>query len=241
MKRVSLVAGFLGILACSSSSKVAEPSNGGTGTESKAPLKASDASPTVTTQSPNSQGSKDASVTAIEMKYVGIHRIHPPLSDLLFDFVLHNNADRPRWFLLPRKLDVPPAPLGSSFNAMEAFALLGKGNVVLGEFLGVPGFQGVKLPAGGQIALRNVKVRLAGELPASPLHFEVVVCDQVSIRGEPIEAWFEGDPLSDATADVSRQNAKQISSRDTPDLKSVAAVLVGAERHTLSVEVTAPK
>lgn len=243
--RTGLIVGVLLVAAsCSSSAKVADPGSGGDiATEGETPVSSTsrDAGTSVTTRAPDAHGSKDAAVTAIEMKHVGIHRIHPPLAELKFDFALRNDADRARWFLLPRTYDAAARPLDSSSWGVEAYSLIGKGSVSLGEFGGVPGFQAVKLPARAQVTLHNIKVIMGGTLPTGPLHFEAVISDQVSIGGEPIEAWFESDPLSDATADVSRDNAKKLGSRQTPDLKDVPVALVGAERHTLSADLNAPK
>jgi len=84
----------------------------------------------------------------------------PPLAELYFDIVLHNDRAEPRWFLLPGNFGPGTSPLGTrgGVDTVEVFAPHGSGRVIVGHFLGTGGFQALLLPAHAQIRLRMFPV-----------------------------------------------------------------------------------
>jgi len=99
----------------------------------------------------------------------------PPLAELYFDIVLHNDRAEPRWFLLPSNFGPGTSPLGTrgGVDTVEVFAPHGSGRVIVGHFLGTGGFQALLLPAHAQIHLRMFPISYWGDVP-DHLQVEVV-------------------------------------------------------------------
>ncbi len=175
----------------------------------------------------------------IEVIFLTKRPEHPPITGLLFEVTLRNHFDGPRWFMLPSKFSSASEQMGGNgVSAVQVFALGGQGRVIVGRFLGAPGFQALLLPAGAELKLRRFPIQFFGKLPEDSLSMEVVIASQLTIGGEPAEAWFGMDPTCDLQADVTEDQRQRLGSRHAPDLKAVP-VSIGAERRvTLQVNLS---
>lgn len=166
---------------------------------------------------------------AAEIHFRELHFRKPPLVDLVFDVVLRNNRDQPRWFLLPSNLNSEKKRIAShnGVDALEVFAPSGKGRVIIGRFLGTGGFQALLLPAHAEIHLRGLPISYWGELP-DDLLIEVLVAKRLTIDGQAARTWFKTNPTSSKKADVTEAisgRTRMLHSRHTPDNKEVATLI----------------
>ncbi|WP_245587396.1 hypothetical protein [Cylindrospermum stagnale] len=67
------------------------------------------------------------------------------------------------------------------------------------------------------------------------VHIEVVVASQLTINGEPAEAWFSTNPMSDLQADVIADQSKRLASRSTGNFKELPVSVVEKERFNVEV------
>lgn len=172
-----------------------------------------------------------------QFTFISQRREKPPLSTLELDVSLRNPGGQPRWFLLPTSVAKDQRPMAISVSGAGVFAFPGSGHVVVARFDGVAGFYALQLPAGAEVELRGLQVRLAGELPGNPLVLEVITADGFTVGGQPPEAWTKTPATCEARADASQKGATRIGDYTTPDLKAVPVEIQGAERLTTSVAI----
>lgn len=171
----------------------------------------------------------------VEARLVGRRPGRPPMNRLDLEVVLRNPRSEPRWFVLPKGL--PKDGAGGGVDAVEARAYGGgKGRAVVGEFMGTGGFQGVLVPAGGEVRLRHFPLTYWGQ-PPDPLEFDAVVASQITVGGEPASAWFAQDPTSDAHVDATDAEGKVLVSRKAPDNKEAPVSLTEESRVKLSISL----
>ena len=173
----------------------------------------------------------------VELEFTGKRYQRPPEAILFFDATLRNENAAGRWFLLPVALDVLGGQTGFGVSGIEVFELAGQGRVVLGRFYGAARFQTVYLPAGGKVRIRQFSISIAGQLPQR-VSLDIVIAAELRIGDETAESWFGVDPACDIDADVSRDQAKMLASRHTPDLHEVPVVTAEEQRLTLQVELS---
>jgi hypothetical protein len=178
-----------------------------------------------------------ATRVAVELEFTGKRYQRPPEATLFFDATLRNENTAGRWFLLPAGLDVLGGQTGFGVSGIEVFELPGHGRVVLGRFFGTARFQALYLPAGGRVRIRQFSISVAGQ-PDERVSLEVVIASGLRIGDEAVESWFGMDPACDMDADVSRDQARMLSSRHTPDLHEAPIVAVEEQRLTLKVDIS---
>jgi hypothetical protein len=175
----------------------------------------------------------------VEVKYLGIEPGHPPMATVRLEVTLRNNANQPRWFILPMELGQPPSrptKPGEGVDGASVVALEGKGRVVIGRFQGRAGVQAILLPANGHVRIDRLKVMVFEE-QRGKMPVDVVVATSLTVGGEPGEKWMGDAPQSDAGADVSEDKATTLGSRHTPDRREVPIQWDEAERVTTSIEL----
>ena len=161
----------------------------------------------------------------VEIKFLEMRSARPPLNYLYFDVLLRNEAESPRWFLLPSNVGPGRASIGKGggIDALEVYAPQGKGRVILCRFLGTGGFQALLLPPRAEIRLSRFPVSHWGDLPKS-LEIEVVIVNRLTIGDETAESWVGPKLTSSVHAEITEDagNAKRIiKSKHTPDNKEV--------------------
>ena len=160
-----------------------------------------------------------------EIKFLEMRPARPPLTYLYFDVLLRNEAESPRWFLLPSNVGPGRASIGGGggIDALEVYAPQGKGRVILCRFLGTGGFQALLMPPRAEIRLRRFPISHWGDPPKS-LEIEVVIVERLTIGDETAESWVGPKLTSSVNADISEDagNAKRIiKSKHTQNNKEV--------------------
>jgi hypothetical protein len=171
----------------------------------------------------------ETSRPAAEIKFRKMHFRKPPLVELIFDVVLRNDRNQPRWFLLPSNLypEKTGIPTRGGVDTLEVLAPRGKGRVIIGHFLGTGGFQALLLPAHAEIHLRALPISYWGDVPDS-LRVEVIVAKRLMIAGEAARTWFQVNPMCSTKADISETISGQTAmppSRHTRDNKEVTPLI----------------
>jgi hypothetical protein len=174
----------------------------------------------------------------VTLDFVDVRYKHPPLVDVFFDVALDNDASYARWFLLPTRLpSLPPEQdRRGGIEGVEVLRLAGKGRVVLGRFLGTRGFQALFVPAQAELNLRRLSFGSWTEAPRS-FTTEAVIAKDVTIGGEPLRDWFGCDPLSDAHADVTLDQAQTIAERHTAGRSELPIVIIEGRNVELYVDL----
>src|SRR5262245_51901837 len=157
---------------------------------------------------------------SLEIAYCGERAQKPPLKKLLFNITLHNRSDHARWFLLPRSLYEQPVVLNNSIDAVEVHTASPPNRFVLADFIGTlqlqpesaGGFQGLLLPAGAIVTIRNLPVELWGE-PDKPLPVHLVITDNFTVAGAPAAQWIGVPLLSGVTTDVDLEEMSRSASQ----------------------------
>jgi hypothetical protein len=163
----------------------------------------------------------------VEISYCGLRPGKPPLSYLSFNVTVRNPADVPQWFLFPAALYDKPAAgrKGAGIDAIELFSdsqhqatvVWFMGTMKL-QPEGAGGFKGLLLPPGAVISVHGFGISFWGE-PVSPLPMKVVMADEVTIGGTPVEQWIGKPLLSAKTADV--KDLDHAGSKSAEDLKEL--------------------
>jgi hypothetical protein len=135
---------------------------------------------------------------------VGVSLSKPPVAVHSLDVVLRNPAAEARWLVLPTMTTMPgetwPSPTAQEtevqpFVVSEApYALVAYG--VAGNFWAV------RLPGGGAITLRGLKIEdLTEEVPAA-LEIEALLAREITIGGRPLADLVGVPALSETGADA---------------------------------------
>ncbi|AFZ25798.1 hypothetical protein Cylst_3674 [Cylindrospermum stagnale PCC 7417] len=101
--------------------------------------------------------------------------------------------------------------------------------------MGTGRFQAFLLNAGAKLRIRRLPITLWEEKIVDQVHIEVVVASQLTINGEPAEAWFSTNPMSDLQADVIADQSKRLASRSTGNFKELPVSVVEKERFNVEV------
>ena len=169
---------------------------------------------------------------SITAKVVGSKPGRPPLTRLLVDVQLANDAAEPRWVLVPSKL---PAPTSGGIDKLEQLTASG---LAIGRFLGGGGLYALRLAPGARVTLRKLEVgwwRTEGQpVPAFDMRFAPVVM----LGDQPMASWFDKDPTISGAADVDMEAARHTASHKTDDGAEVPLAAPGAT--TTSVQLSAP-
>jgi len=214
------------ILALSSCAKSSGPSNSNDSLPNDS--RADDSKPEKTNDAPSgAQESVNDRAAAVTMTFVEQNRTRPPSSELVFDVIIRNPSETARWFLLARRFEETAKPLDSPVSGVEVVKY-GEA-IVVGEFVGSPGFKSVHVAAGGQITLRGYVLEAATGPSAGDHTLEFIACDEFEVAGEPAIAWFKTakPPTTEAKVEASVKKGSKISSRTTPDFGAVPVVVSG--------------
>ncbi|BAZ28117.1 hypothetical protein NIES4074_05480 [Cylindrospermum sp. NIES-4074] len=177
---------------------------------------------------------------SVEIKFIDMIGRKPPMTELLMDVTLHNHYDQPCWFLLPD--DIPDesnyVAIGQGgVLGVSVYQPVGKGRVIFGNLVGSANSQAFLLPAGAKLKIRRLPITLWGRENAlkDQVEIEVVIASQLTINGEPAEAWFGTNPMSDLQADVTVDKTSRLDSRNTDNFKEVPISITEKERFKVLV------
>lgn len=209
------------------------------GCQTQPPLRQIDSQNQVTLSSYQSEQTMTEKLEnpTVEIKFIERILRRPPQSDLLMDVTLHNRYTQPCWFLLPATIDSEPLGQGG-IHAVEVSKLGGKGNVILGRLVGTAHLQAFLLPAGAKVKIRRLPIALWEENIVDKVQIEVIVASEMTINGEPAQAWFGINPMSSQNADVSAEQSRRLNSRNTSNFDEVPLSVVEKERFNLKVVLT---
>jgi hypothetical protein len=164
-----------------------------------------------------------------------------PLVYLTFDVLLRNDRDSPRWFLLPSNIGSGHGPIGEKggVDTLEVFSPQGKGQVIVGRFLGTGGFHALLLPAHAEVRLRRFPISYWGDPPAE-LRIEIVIAREFTIEGERAEDWFGKSPMSSIIVDIAEDAENPMRMRTakrSADNKEIAPLIKEDRRLRLEVSL----
>lgn len=181
-------------------------------------------------------GAGAAKPAPVTMTYAGHERNTPPFVTRYFDVTLRNDADAPRWFVLPSSLTQPRKD-GAGVSGAEVRK---DGGVFLADFQGSGAFKALRLPAHAVVTVRHLGVKsfeskdVVGSTPV-----EVMTATSMTIGGVDAEKWLGMSMTSAAKADVAWKDATRAGEKMTPDLGEVPVKLEGATSVPLTVEIPA--
>jgi hypothetical protein len=163
--------------------------------------------------------SADAADPRVRAVLVGERPGRPPLTRLLIDLSLANTGGEPLWALIPANLPLrSDAEAGVNHLEQQTTTTRGGGRVVIGRLLGRAGGYALRLDAGAHVTLRHLEIGWWGEPPATPadVAFEVRLAGAVTIDGQPLASWFDGEPTIAGAAEIDMQAAPHSHSRAAP-------------------------
>src|SRR5687768_14088432 len=121
----------------------------------------------------------------IALRYETLGSGHPSGLWLLFDVRLKNDADRPRWFVLPAHVRTSESePQAFSVIAVEVWRLNARAPVPHVHFIGSEGFQAFLLPAHAAIHIEHVPIVWFGDPPRGAVTFRCAIADDIEIEDE---------------------------------------------------------
>lgn len=132
------------------------------------------------------------------------------------DLELRNGAAEPRWFVVSRTVEVPPAELTTA----AGYTLFEAGGIPMLQLYGSPGVELVRLGAGQRLTLLGLVLE-SYELEAWT-RLQVGVAASVKVSGQPVETrWLSGrDLATSGVADASKRRqeaeARNEGYRDEP-------------------------
>jgi hypothetical protein len=174
-------------------------------------------------------------VPPMEITLVNMRYRRPPLVELSLDVLLYNRFAETRWFILPSNIG---GSQGGGIDGVRVYQIKGKGRVVMAEFYGTGGFQAILLPPDATVKLKNLPINYWKKaIPGKKIQIDGIVAKQVMIGGEPIQNWFEQNPISDLHADVDMIKKKQITRRTTKDNSEVPVEIIEGQRIKSQIQV----
>lgn len=173
-------------------------------------------------------GGGQTSQPMVEMQYCGSRPGKPPLIHMAFNVTVLNFAGKQQWFLFPAALYDKAEGMRSNagIDAIELFSDSPEQKVTLVHFMGTMnlqpegagGFKGLLLPAGAVVSVHGLDIEFWGD-PVRPIPMRIVMADQVTIGGVPVERWVGRKLLSAQTADV--KDLKSAGSKTAPEVKEL--------------------
>lgn len=169
-----------------------------------------------------------ATPPVVEVQYCDSRPGKPPLIHMAFNVTVRNLAGKPQWFLFPAALydKAEGIRTNAGIDAIEMFSDSPEQKITVVYFMGTMnlqpegagGFKGLFLPAGAVVSVRALDIEFWGDL-AAPLPMRVVMADQVTIGGVPVEQWVGKKLLSAQIADV--KDLQHAGSKMAPELKEL--------------------
>jgi hypothetical protein len=178
----------------------------------------------------------------VELTFVGIRPQRPPKQLLFFDARLLNPAEETRWYLVSDDVTVADQSSSLDVDVAYVYELSGQGRVMVVTFAGNCGFLALCLPAGAHIELRNLPLRLWGNLP-DDVTVNVTIAVDLEIGGQQIESWLDMSLQSDSAAVVdaqalsTRREVIRYKNIDSQDRKPVALGPVESILVTLPISI----
>jgi hypothetical protein len=164
-------------------------------------------------------GPTDAADPPVRAILVGERPGRPPLTRLLVDLSIANTASAPLWALIPANLP-PPTDTGGGVNHLDqqTATTAGGGRVTVARLLGRAGGYALLLAPGARITLRQLEIGWWREPPATPsnIAFEVRLAEAVTVDGQPLAAWFDGEPTITGAVEIDMRTAPHTHSRAAP-------------------------
>ena len=182
----------------------------------------------------------DTAAAPVRAILVGERPGRPPLTRLLIDLSITNSSGTPRWALIPANLP-PPADTNGGVNHLEQqTATTGGDRVAVGRLLGRAGGYALHLAPGARVTLRRLEIGWWRTPPAAPsdIAFEVRLAGAVTIDGQPLASWYDGEPTIAGTAEIDMQAAPHTHHRAAPDNRELP--LVASEVSRIPVRLASP-
>lgn len=167
--------------------------------------------------------SAEQSDPAVRATLVGERPGPPPLTRLLVDLQVRNDAAVPRWALIPSNLPARTDAGGGVVHLEQRTAAAAAGPIAVGRLLGRAGTYALALAPGAQVTLRRLEIGWWREPPwAAGAALEILLAGTVTVNGQPLATWFDGDPLIrgrvevDMSAAVHTHSHRAIDGREVP-------------------------
>jgi len=162
---------------------------------------------------------------------VGERPGRPPLTRLLVDLTIANTGGAPLWALIPANLP-PLTDAAGGVNYLEQqTATIDGGRITVGRLLGRAGGYALRLAPGARVTLRQLEIGWWREPPATPrdIAFEVRLAGEVTIDGQPLASWFDGEPTIAGAAEIDMRAAPHTLSRTAPGGRELPIVASDVE------------
>jgi hypothetical protein len=174
----------------------------------------------------------------VVLRFLERQAMRPPLENLVFDTELINRSPEPTWFIFPITLgpnDEPTAEGG--VNGLEVFRIAGHGQLILARFLGMNGFQALRLPAGGEVRLERLKIGLWSEERVDAVSIEVAFARNIMIDSQTADTWMGLEASCSLRAEVNSEDALSLSVKQTPGLECLPVSLLDEQRRRIAVDL----
>ena len=158
----------------------------------------------------------------------------PPLERLLVDVEVSNDFATPRWALIPVYV---PSRAGGINKLEQLTASAGTTPVAVGRFLGTGGRYALRLAPRARITLRKLEVGWFRPDRANDIVIDVQFVDEVTLDGDPIARWFEGDPTVRGAVEVNMETARHTESHRAPSDKEVKVTITGSTPTSITLPV----
>lgn len=176
--------------------------------------------------------------TAFEAKVTQSVAGKPPLIRLTVEVVLRNGWHKPRWFLIPHMLPRVPVGQPGGVYAVEGYVVDKAGRCLIALLHGSEESSALLLPGKGEAQLKGLEIDYWQEEPAKPIELVVRAAENVLIDGEPLQAWFDGYPVSDSRVSADYAGREFLGRRGK--LGDKEGPLVLTEEQAFVVAVTLP-
>jgi len=166
----------------------------------------------------------------VKITYAGERPGRPPLVRMLVDATVTNPAAELRWVLIPTQL-----PGGS--GGIDKLEQLAAGPVKLGRFLGTGGFYALALAPGARLTVKNLELGWwNADNAKSPPQVEVRLAEGLTLGGEAIASWFDGDPAVRGAVEVDAGKAQHTRSKRAAGDREVAVKVVGGDAAKIAID-----
>jgi hypothetical protein len=160
----------------------------------------------------------DITAPRVRAMLVGERPRRPPLTQLLVDLSIANGDAAPLWAIIPSNLPAATDANGGVNHFDQRTATANGGRVVVARLLGRGGGYALRLAPGAQVTLRHLEIGWWRRATTpSDLAFEVRLAATVTIGGQPLASWFDGEPTISGITEIDMQVAPQTHSRTAPD------------------------
>ena len=103
------------------------------------------------------------------------------------------------------------------------------------RFLGTGGRYAVRLASGARITLRELEVGWWRPDRADNIVIDIQFADEVTLEGDPMARWFEGDPTVRGAVEVNMETARHTESHRAPGDKEVKVTFTGSTQTSITL------